>query len=264
MIDAFIIKLILSFVVGSSWVTITTIIAEKFGSKIGGLVGGLPSTSAIMLFFVAITQNIDSAVSATTMLPLFYCFNAVFLILFALLAKKGLGISFFSSIFAWGLLAAILVWSKYNNFVVALISWIITLILTIYIFEKKIKLKSHKKVKIKYTTKQIFFRAFLSGAIICLGVFLAKLGGPIYGAVFAAFPAMFCSTLIISYLSSGYKFARSLTKSLGISGMINIPIYSLAVRYTYPLFGILFGTIVSLLMSVFFGYITFNILKKMM
>ena len=147
MIDTFTIKLLLSFIVGSAWVTITTVIAEKFGSKIGGLVGGLPSTSAIMLFFVAITQNIESSVSATTMLPLFYCFNAVFLIMFALLSKKGLWISFFSSIFSWGTLAAIVVWSKFENFSVALIAWIITLILTIYIFEKKIKLKSHKKVK---------------------------------------------------------------------------------------------------------------------
>ncbi|MCP4683701.1 MAG: DUF3147 family protein [Desulfobacterales bacterium] len=34
----------LSFVVGGLWVAGTTFIAEYFGTKIGGIIGGLPST----------------------------------------------------------------------------------------------------------------------------------------------------------------------------------------------------------------------------
>ena len=54
-------KLLLSFLVGGCWVTLTTIIAEKFGSKIGGLLGGLPSTIVVSLLFIGLTQNAEVA-----------------------------------------------------------------------------------------------------------------------------------------------------------------------------------------------------------
>jgi len=38
---SFYLLLLLSLLVGSIWVTLTTILAEKFGSKIGGLIGML-------------------------------------------------------------------------------------------------------------------------------------------------------------------------------------------------------------------------------
>jgi len=43
--------LVLAFAVGSLWVTVITIIAEKKGSVVGGILGGLPSTSAFSFFY---------------------------------------------------------------------------------------------------------------------------------------------------------------------------------------------------------------------
>jgi hypothetical protein len=55
-VDAsFWLKLILSFIVGSLWVTLTTLSAERFGSKVGGLIGVLPSTVVIALLFIGFT-----------------------------------------------------------------------------------------------------------------------------------------------------------------------------------------------------------------
>jgi hypothetical protein len=54
---SFWIKLFLGFIVGSIWVTLTTVSAERFGSKVGGLIGGLPSTVVIALLFIGLTQS---------------------------------------------------------------------------------------------------------------------------------------------------------------------------------------------------------------
>jgi len=51
-------------------VTLSTIAAERFGSKIGGLIGGLPSTVIVTLFFIGLTQTPQVAASATTIIPL--------------------------------------------------------------------------------------------------------------------------------------------------------------------------------------------------
>ena len=53
MIDSsFLFQIILSCVVGSLWVLLTTLLADRFGSKLGGFIGGLPSTAAVSFFFI--------------------------------------------------------------------------------------------------------------------------------------------------------------------------------------------------------------------
>ncbi|NQT97128.1 MAG: DUF3147 family protein, partial [Candidatus Marinimicrobia bacterium] len=95
-------KLLQSFLAGSIWVTATTLIAEKFGSKIGGFVGGLPSTIIIALLFIGLTQSPQDAIRATTVVPLMMGFNGIFMVLYLLNVKRG---------FALGLTSALVVWA---------------------------------------------------------------------------------------------------------------------------------------------------------
>ena len=70
MIDSSVLlHLLLAFVVGSLWVTAITVISEKKGSAVGGILGGLPSTSAFSFFFIGINQSSAAAVQATTVFP---------------------------------------------------------------------------------------------------------------------------------------------------------------------------------------------------
>src|SRR5512136_435410 len=87
---SFWLKLTLSFIVGSLWVTLTTLSAERFGSKIGGVIGGLPSTVVIALLFIGITQSSQVAAQSTTVMPLAQGLNGLFVLAFMLFIRRGL------------------------------------------------------------------------------------------------------------------------------------------------------------------------------
>ena len=91
MVDASILlHLVLAFAVGSLWVSIITIVAEKRGSVLGGILGGLPSTSAFSFFFIGINQSSNAAVQATTVFPLAFGVTSAYLFFYAFFARKGL------------------------------------------------------------------------------------------------------------------------------------------------------------------------------
>ena len=86
-LDIFLIKIILAFVIGAVWITLATVIAEKFGTKIGGMVLGLPSTTAISLFFIAWTQSPSVAAEATTIIPIIMGINTLFILGYVFVSK---------------------------------------------------------------------------------------------------------------------------------------------------------------------------------
>src|SRR5512143_2868426 len=98
---SFWLKLILSFFVGSLWVTLTTISAERFGSKVGGLIGGLPSTVVIALLFIGLTQSPGEAAQTTTVMPLAQGLNGLFVLTFMIFIPRGLWAGLSSAMFVW-------------------------------------------------------------------------------------------------------------------------------------------------------------------
>jgi len=76
------------------------------------------------------------------------------------------------------------------------------------------------------------------------------------GGIFATFPAMFISTLIITYQTGGAAVSRAVAKALMLSGMINVALYAIAVRYLYVSLGLAAGTILALAFSCGTVYLT--------
>src|SRR3989338_7591097 len=91
--DLFFVKLILSFIVGGSWLAFTLWISEKFGSKIGGIIIGLPSTTLVSLLFIAWTQDSSAAVAAVVIIPAVTAVSLIFSYAFVALYKEKLGIA---------------------------------------------------------------------------------------------------------------------------------------------------------------------------
>ncbi|MFH1276549.1 MAG: DUF3147 family protein [Candidatus Woesearchaeota archaeon] len=262
--DIFLFKLILTFIVGGIWVNLGIVLAERYGTKIGGVIIGLPSTVAVTLFFIGWTQSVLFASQSTTIIPIIMGVSGLFVVIYILLAKRGFLLAIISALMFWLLFSLILVKINFNNLLYSIIGLIILMFISYFILETKSKVKSEGKQLIKYTAWQLAFRSILGGSIMVLGVFLAKVGGPLIGGAFAAFPAMFLSTIIISHFSHGKNFSAAIMKTMVVSGSVNISAYAIAVRYFYPMFGLILGTIFSFLVSFVTGYLVYQFVNKKM
>jgi hypothetical protein len=259
---SFWLKLLLGFIVGSLWVTLTTVSAERFGSKVGGLIGGLPSTVVIALLFIGFTQSPQVAAEATTVMPLAQGLNGLVVITFMLFISRGLWAGLLTAVSLWFFQSTLLYLLDIQLFWVSLLGWLILLFFCYLVVEKWMKIPSSAKVALTYPPSQLVWRAFFGGLVIAFAVFMGKVGGPLLGGIFGSFPAMFLSTLVITYTTGGSTFSCSVGKSLLISGLINVPIYEIMVRFLYPRIGLGWGTVIALLVSFATGYLTFRFMKS--
>lgn len=264
MIDTFLIKLILCFFVGSIWITLATIIAERFGTKLGGVIAGLPSTILIALFFIGWTQTPLIAYQATSIVPIIMGIDALFIVIYVLLSRYNFYLSILTSLITWFVLSLGLVFLKFSSFKLSIIGFIFLLALSFYILEKRSRILSESKKRIQYTFSHLLFRGLLSGTIITLAVVMAKIGGPLLGGTFASFPAVMLSTMIITYFAHGKTFSSAVMKVLMVSGTVNVVIYAIAVRYFYLYLGLISGTLISFLISLMCGYLIYLFVNKKM
>ena len=66
----FLLNVFLSFVLAGTWISFATILAEKFGSKIGGLIANLPSNILISYLFIALTSSPEFVAEISVSLPI--------------------------------------------------------------------------------------------------------------------------------------------------------------------------------------------------
>jgi len=242
-------------VAGCTW------IAERFGTNVGGIIGGFPSTIAVSLFFIGFVSSPDSASAATQIIPLVVGFNGIFLVCFAVFGQRGLLPGFTAALIGWGVLAGGTILSGFDNFRWALAGYGLMLVTSFLVLNQCLELPVQTGKRGTPGMMTIFFRAVFSGSLIATSVLLSRFSGPVVGGMFSVFPAAFISTLLIVHYSQGLTFARALTKPLLISGMINVVVYSICVRYFYLVWGLGWGTVGALGVSAVTAYGTFQLVR---
>ena len=264
MTNIFLFKLILTFIVGSVWITLATIIAERSGTKLGGVIAGLPSTVVIALFFIGWTQTPLIASQSTSIMPIVLGINILFALIYILLSRVNFYLSIFTSLIVWFIFSLGLVFLNLNNFIYSLIGFLLLLAFSFYILEMKSDIKSEGKKDIKYTFPQLLFRGILAGTIITFAVIIAKIGGPLLGGVFAVFPAAMLSTMIITHFTHGKSFSSAVIKALIVSGSVSGVVYIIGARYLYLSVGLISGTLISYTISLTSGCLIYVFVSKVM
>ncbi|HUD19073.1 MAG TPA: DUF3147 family protein [Patescibacteria group bacterium] len=260
--DIFYVRLMLSFIVGATWITTATILAEKYGSKIGGVITGIPSTTVLSLFFIGLTQSPAFAVKSVVAIPVVLGVDALFSAVYILLSKRSFVTSIAIPLVIWFILSFFVVLSELSNLGLSLILFGVLYASSIFVVGKRTDVRSQGSRKMTYSFGQILFRACLSGSIIAGAVVASRLGGPILGGVFASFPAIMLSTMIITRLSHGKDFSSAIMKVLMISGGLNVVIYALAVELLYPSLGLYVGTAAAFSVSLITSYLTYRFIQN--
>ena len=254
--DLILYQILLPFLFSAIVVIFIMHIAEKYGTKTGGIIGTLPSTIVIALIFLAINKNQNFASISAIIIPAELGINIFFLLIFSILIKKSAFYAFFISIISWSIFSILLIIINLNNIIISVAIFIISLSSAIIIVEKIIKIKSIKLMTIKYDFKKIFLRGILAGIVITIAILLSNIG-PIFSGIFSVFPAIIISTMYISFKEYGPDFSAGLAKSM-IIGISSVASYAISIHYFYQFFDILFGTFISYSISLI---LTISILK---
>jgi Protein of unknown function (DUF3147) len=259
--EIFYLKLFLSFLIGGAWVVFTTVFSDRFGTKIGGTISGLPSTVLFSLLFIALTQSPQAAVASTTLLPAIGGVVALFMAWYIYFVKRNFWFALISACSVWALLSFCIVLFHPTTFLISLLMYLILFFIAYYLVEKKMYVPSVSGKKIVYTPWVVLFRGVFSGGIVALAVLLAKISGPVIGGVFAIFPATTISIILITYFEHGASFSAAMVKSIFLS-MTSVIIYAIFVRYTYVPLGITWGTILAAIASILTVWALFHTVVK--
>jgi len=261
--ESLLLHLALAFIVGSLWVILVTVLSEKKGSRFGGVLAGIPSTSALAFLFIGINQSSEAAVQATTVFPLVISFTCAYVLFYAVFAKKGFAVGLSLSLLIWLTVSGIIALSDLKNFTFSLVCGIVISAATFYVFLRKLRLKNFPGGEKKYTSIEILERGIGAGSLVLLAVLLSQIGGPRLGGIASAFPAVFTSTLIILNNSKGTEYSRSMTKPMVMTAILTCIPYSVAVRYSYPSLGTWLGTVMSYAVAAPFAILSYLITNKL-
>jgi len=250
----FLLKVISSFVIAGSWIALSTTIAERLGSKVGGLISNLPSNILVSLIFVALVNDVSYVARTAISVPLGISICTLFLVVFIYFLRFNLFIAVSTSLIFWFLSAFLSSTLRLDNFYINISISLIIIFFSAIFLEKVLKTPSVKNTKRRLSFSQFVGRILFSGSIVAAVVIISKLSNPYFVGIFATFPAMLLSTMIILTINQGKKFAQGTGKILALS-LSNTVVYIFAVYFTYPEFGILWGTIISYSLSAL--WITF-------
>lgn len=249
--EEFLVRVVLSFLVGGLWIGIMTRISERFGSKLGGLLISMPSTALVGLAFIALTQNSDVLRSATTVMPSSIAASTIFLVVFVLLHRYGWFLAYFGAIGVWFVINLPLVILKIENISLSLILAVLLFSISVTYFHKH----PHRELpKMELPKKVFIFRVIFAGSFIVLAVLFAKLAGPGWGGMFSSFPAAFSATVIIFARSYGIEFTSSLSRTMvngNIANTVFVTSIFLLVPYVGATLGMLFAYFICLGFAAF-------------
>src|SRR5467141_1629494 len=244
MTDLLILHLALAFTVGGTLVSSATLIAERYGSALGGLVGGLPAISIVSFLFIGLNQGPATASQAAAVFPLALSFTMSFLFAYAVLSVRGFQSAFIGALFVWISLSTITAYLDLRNLFLSAGVFPSVVSVYFYVFKAKMRLPHVGGTQSVYSTAQITSRALVGGSVVALVVLSSQLEGPEIGGIASSFPAIFSLTLFFTYRTRGMVLSRALTKPLLISAGSTAFPYSLLVWYLYPVLGVGFGTVV--------------------
>ena len=129
----FVLNVLLSFVIAGSWIAFSSLIAERLGSKVGGLIANLPSNILISLVFVTFVKDIDYVADAVMAVPTGLISVTVFMLVFIMLLKYGLYVASFFSLLIWFANALLINYIGEVNLLFGIITYVVFVILAIFI-----------------------------------------------------------------------------------------------------------------------------------
>lgn len=99
-------QVVIPFLISATVAIVITLVAERYGTKIGGIIGTLPTNLAVVLVFIGINRGAVFAADAAVVVPAEMGINILFLAVFSVAAYRSLPCALVTSLSVWVLLSA--------------------------------------------------------------------------------------------------------------------------------------------------------------
>ena len=239
---------VLSFAIAAAWVSMSTVAAERLGTRAGGVVATLPSTLVVALYFIAVEQGTGFATKVAWAVPAEMGINSVFLALFVTFSSRGLWWAIAAAFSGWAALSAVLYLADPQGMLLPLLAFAILVVASMAWLRARHPYRQEAGSHISYTPREIALRGLFAGVVISLAIVGSRLAGPVLGAIFAVFPVIFTSTMVILYLRQGPTFTGA-TGTTMILGSVNVVAFAVVAAYTLPALGPGWGTLAAIVAS---------------
>jgi hypothetical protein len=242
-------QILLAFLLAGSFIAMLTLLAERFGSTIGGLIANLPSNILITMIFIYLTLGNDFLHQMIPAIPVGLLIDTFFLLVFVLLLKYNLFAAMAGSLSTWLVLAVIANGlPSHHLWMNAAIYLIVTMVVWLWT-EHRVHIPAMGRSGKRYTPIQMTIRAVFAGTIVGGVVAISHFVPAYLTGIVSTFPAVLFSSMVILTVNQGREFARATGKVMILS-TTNIIIYAISVYHTFPLIGAAGGTLVSVILAV--------------
>ncbi len=224
-----------------------SVLAERAGPRVAGVLSGYPIGTAILLYFIAIEQGITFASeSAVYALPGLIA-TLTFLYAYFLVSKISVNLPVLAQIFLSSC-------GAFTGFLA--VSWVFQLaslglaaaatVLLVAIFVALVLFRKIENVRIlnrvRLTKGVVVLRAALAAIIVLVISGLAAWIGPQWAGLLSGFPVTLYPMMLILHFSYGAAPVHTLIRNFP-RGMGALWIYTLSVSLGYPVLGLELGTI---------------------
>ncbi|MGD9939546.1 MAG: hypothetical protein AB7T74_07075 [Clostridia bacterium] len=241
---AFWIRLAVSFIIAGTWISVASLLAERLGSLFGGLIANMPSNIVVSMIFMSLVKGEGFAAEAARAVPLGMAIDTLFLFVF--MATAGLGIlkAIPISLAAWAGCAWLAFTLPPIPFWGGIVLFVVLALGCFLVAEVIMGIRSVPKQSRPFNPLAFGLRAVFAGTVVAGAVAASTFAPPYLTGILATFPAVLLSTMSILTLSQGPAFSRGAGKILLVSSS-NIIIYAFCVQASFPVLGVLWGTLLS-------------------
>lgn len=248
------IQLLTSFLAGGCAIAFLTFLAERAPSRIAGVIVSFPVAMVIGLFFVGWTLSPEAVAEVWPVIPIAEGITLMFVVVYVYIALLPLPkclsivVSFLCATCVWLALTIPLAVTQFSDLAISFLGFCILVLVAYYFLTIRPQHKEESASILTYTAAQKIGRAIFVGCLMMLIVFISKTLGSFWGGIFSVFPAAYSSTLLILHWQYDAHFLFRMCKMIPI-GSLPILVYGFAAAHTFPLYGIVLGTVIAYLIS---------------